>query len=128
MSPVNNDKSTSWNGLPTKVLKQFKNKVSIHLADIFYLSFSPVVFLSILIRVKLGHKNRIKALLLKLYANFFFLSNIDKIIEKNNVSGSLNSWKRKQHIFFSAGLSIAVFNFIFTSKSDRDNSESSWWW
>ena len=48
ISLLNSNKSTGPNSLPTKILKQLKNEISTHLADIFNLSFSSGVFPSIL--------------------------------------------------------------------------------
>ena len=48
ISSLNSDKSTGPNSLPTKILKLLKNEISTHLADIFNLSFSLGLFLSIL--------------------------------------------------------------------------------
>ena len=63
-----------------------KNEISTHLADIFNLSLSSGVFLSILKIAKVipVHKKESK-LFCSNYRQISLLSNADKISEKNNV-------------------------------------------
>ena len=86
ISSLNNNKSTGQNSLLTKILKLIKNEILAHLADIFNLSFSSGVFPSILriVKVVLVHKKESK-LLCSNYKPISLLSNINKIIEKNNI-------------------------------------------
>ena len=48
ISSLNSYKSTGPNSFPTKTLRQLKNEISTHLADLFNLSFSSGVFPSII--------------------------------------------------------------------------------
>ena len=83
ISPLNSDKSTGPNSLPTKILKLWKNEISAHLVGVFNLSLLSVVFPSILKIAKVipVHKKESK-LFWSWYRLISLLSNIDKFIEK----------------------------------------------
>ena len=83
ISSLDSNKSVGPNSIPTKILKLLKNDISSQLSEIFYISFSPGVFPSILKTAKVipVHKKDSK-LDFSNYIPISLLSNDEKILER----------------------------------------------
>ena len=80
---MNPNKSVGPNSIPTKILKLLKDKISSHLSDIYNISFSIGIFLSVLKTAKVTpvHKKDSK-LHCNSYRPMTLLPNIEKYLEK----------------------------------------------
>ena len=80
---MNPNKSVGPNSIPSKILKLLKGKISSHLSDIYNISFSIGIFLSVLKTAKVTpvHKKDSK-LHCNSYRPMTLLPNIEKYLEK----------------------------------------------
>ena len=100
ISSLNTTKSCGPNSIPTKVLHLIQDQISNHLATICNLSFSTVVFPTILKTAKVVpiHKKNSK-LEVSNYRPISLLSNIDKIFEKLMHSSLTEFLEEKQILY-----------------------------